>query len=124
MKRVYYNKLIRDAIKGKIDSQGASFDIRVITDDAELEQELLKKVVEEAGALARTRSREEFLQEYADLMVVLDTLTKKLEFTEADIKVALEENIERKGKYDKRHFLHWSEDSGYKSNETPQGIKK
>ena len=43
-------------------------------------QELLKKVVEEAGGLARSRSREDFLREYADLMVVLDALTATLGF--------------------------------------------
>ncbi len=123
MKKVYYNKLVRDCIKDKIESKGESCAIRVIEDTSEFEQELLKKVAEEAGALAHTRSRAEFLTEYADLMVVLDALTHHLEFSEADIKTALAENVEKKGLYKSRHFLHWSTDGTYKSNETPQGIK-
>ncbi len=122
--RVYYNKLVRDDIKERIESKGEACEIRVITDDAEFQQELLKKVREEASSLAHTRSREEFLQEYADLMVVLDALTKQLEFSEADIKNAMTENVTAKGFYTKRHFLSWSEDGAYKSNETPQGILK
>jgi phosphoribosyl-ATP pyrophosphohydrolase len=97
--------------------------VRVIEDDDEMEQELLKKIVEEAQGLAQSRSRDEFLSEYADLMVVLDALTAKMELSEADIKTAITENVAKKGLYKKRHFLYWSDDSGYKSNETPQGIK-
>ncbi len=123
MSKIYYNKLVRDQIKDKIEQKGETCEVRVITDDAELEQELLKKVVEEASALAHAKTREDFLSEYADLMVVLDALTKHLEFSEADIKSAMTENVERKGFYKNRHFLHWSADDGYQSNETPQGLK-
>ena len=122
MKRVYYNKLVRDGIQNKIESRGEASEIRVITDDDELQQELLKKIVEEASSLSKVSSRAEFLDEYADLMVVLDALTALMEFSEADIKTALTENVTRKGLYKNRHFLHWSQDGDYKSNETPQGI--
>ena len=120
--RVYYNKLVRDDIKERIEAKGEKCEIRIIEDDKEFQQELLKKVREEASLLAHSRTREEFLSEYADLMVVLDALTKQLEFSEADNKTAMSENVSAKGFYTKRHFLHWSNDSGYKSNETPQGI--
>lgn len=123
MKKVFYNKLVRDRIKDKIEGKGEACEVRELTDPAEYQQELLKKVIEEAGALAQVRSRAEFLDEYADLMVVLDALTAELEVSEADIQVAIQENVERKGLYKNRHYLHWSADSGYLSNETPQGIK-
>jgi predicted house-cleaning noncanonical NTP pyrophosphatase (MazG superfamily) len=122
MSRVYYNKLIRDAIPEKIKENGETCEVRVIEDGQEFEQELLKKVMEEAQGLSKTRSREAFLSEYADLAVVLDALTKTLEFSEADIKLAIEENVKEKGRFDKRLFLNWSSDEGYKSSESPQGI--
>lgn len=122
MARVYYNKLIRDYIKDKIERTGESCSVRKITDDQEYQQELLKKVVEEAGALAHVSSREAFLSEYADLMVVLDALTQHLELSEADIKTAMIENVERKGFFKERYFLHWSDRGDYQSNETPQGV--
>ena len=80
-------------------------------------------MIEEAGALSQVRSRADFLDEYADLMVVLDALTALLEVSEADIQIALKENVMRKGLYKQRHYMHWSEDTDYTSNETPQGIK-
>ena len=122
--RVYYNKLVRDEIQTKIESKGESCEVRAITDDSEYQQELLKKVQEEASALAQVRTREEFLDEYADLMVVLDALTAQLEVSEADIQIAMTENVTRKGLYKKKHYLHWSQAGDYKSNETPQGINK
>ena len=124
MKKVFYNKLVRDAIKDKIETKGEACEVRVIADDSEYQQELLKKITEEAAALAMVRSREEFLDEYADLMVVLDALTAQLEVSEADIQVAIKENVERKGLYKNRHYLHWSADTDYESNETPQGINQ
>lgn len=124
MGRVYYNKLIRDAIPEKIRKNGESFETRVITDNEEFEQELLKKVVEEAGALAHVHTRDEFLAEYADLMAVLDALTFHYEFSNADIRDAIIKNVTKKGLFKERFFLHWSDDGKYKSNETPQGIEK
>lgn len=109
MERTYYNKLVRDGIKDKIESKGEGCEVRAIAEDAEFKQELLKKILEEAYELSRSETRGTFLQEYADLMVVLDALTALMEFSEADIKTAMEENVARKGLYKKRHFLYWSE---------------
>lgn len=109
--RTFYNKLVRDKIQSRIESKGETCEIRVIKENKEFEQELLKKIVEEAQELSRVDSRESFLQEYADLMVVLDALTQLMEFSEADIKTAIEENVAKKGLYKERHFMHWSDTS-------------
>jgi len=122
--KIFYNKLVRDGIPKKIKQNGEECVVRTIEDKQEFQQELLKKVTEEAGALSRARSREEFLDEYADLMVVLTALERTLELSPAEIKLAIEENVEKKGKYDEQLFLQWSEDSDYESNETPQGVRK
>ncbi len=122
MSRVYYNKLVRDGIKAKIERNGETCEVRVLTDNEEFEQELLKKVREEAEGLSKAKSRAEFLAEYADLMAVLDALTQLLEISEADIRVAITENVKKKGLYKERHFLHWSAAGKYESNETPQGL--
>lgn len=122
MHKVYYNKLVRDAIKAKIEGRGEQCEVRVLTDPEEFEQELLKKVKEEAEGLARATCRTEFLEEYADLMAVLDALTGLMEISEAEIRVALTENVTKKGLYQERHFLRWSSAGQYQSNETPQGV--
>jgi predicted house-cleaning noncanonical NTP pyrophosphatase (MazG superfamily) len=120
--KVFYNKLIRDGIETKILSKGDELEVRTLSDDQEFEQELLKKIAEESSALSRVRSKEEFLDEYADLMAVLDELKKLLGVTDAEVEKARAENTARKGGFLKRLFLRWSSDTGYKSNETPQGI--
>jgi predicted house-cleaning noncanonical NTP pyrophosphatase (MazG superfamily) len=120
--RVYYNKLVRDAIPAKIASKNQSYEVRAITDPQEFQQELSKKVLEEATALAMVRTKEEFLEEYADLVMVLETLTAELAITPEEIVTARTTNLAKKGGYKEAYYLHWSEDADYKSNETPQGI--
>lgn len=123
MSKVFYNKLVRDNIKGIIEAKNESCDVRVIASDEEFEQELMKKIVEEAKALSMVRTRAEFLAEVTDLMIVLDTLNDHMKFDEAEVEAAMQSNIARKGLYQNRHFLHWSDDKTYESNESPQGIK-
>ena len=111
MPKTHFNKLVRDGIKAKIESKGELCELSVLNDDERFKEELLKKVAEEGKELSQTTSREDFLQEYADLMVALDALTSLLELSEADIKTAIEENVSKKGFFKNRHFLHWSETS-------------
>jgi predicted house-cleaning noncanonical NTP pyrophosphatase (MazG superfamily) len=112
MKRVSYNKLIRDRVKERIEAEGDVCEVTVLRDDEEFKSALLRKLVEEVTELSETKGREEFLSEYADLMVVLDSLTNLYELSEADVKLALVENLEKKGAFKERHFLHWSEYKG------------
>lgn len=120
--RVYYNKLIRDNVPDMIRSKRESCEVRQITDVQEFQQELFKKVKEEAAALAMVRSKEDFLTEYADLMVVFETIIKQLDISSEEIMEARKANLLKKGGYKHQHFLVWSEDVGYQSNESPQGI--
>lgn len=120
--RVYYNKLVRDNIPAKIEAKHEKCEVRKITDVQEFQQELFKKVQEEAASLAMSRTKEEFLEEYSDLMVVLDTLMSQLEITKDEIIAARKNNLVTKGGYKHSYFLHWSADVGYRSNESVQGI--
>jgi predicted house-cleaning noncanonical NTP pyrophosphatase (MazG superfamily) len=120
--RIYYNKLVRDNIPDIIKGKREKCEVRPITDIQEFQQELFKKVKEEALSLSMARTREEFLDEYADLMAVLEEIVLQLDLTADDLREARSKNLLRKGRYKKQHFLIWSEDVGYKSNETPQGI--
>lgn len=120
--RIYYNKLIRDNIPGKIEAKHKKFEIRKITDVQEFQQELFRKVQEEAASLAMCRSKEGFLEEYSDLMVVLDTLIKQLDITKEELIEVRKQNLISKGGYNKGNFLHWSADVEYRSNESVQGI--
>lgn len=120
--RVYYNKLVRDNIPDMIRAKREQCESRQITDMQEFQQELFKKIKEEATSLAMVRTKEEFLGEYADLMMVFDTIMKQLDISPEEIVEARKENFLKKGGYKHQHFLIWSEDISYQSNESPQGI--
>lgn len=122
LSRIYYNKLVRDNIPAKIEAKKQKCGIRKITDMQELQQELFKKIVEEANSLAMTRTKGEFLEEYCDLMVVLDTIFAQLEISHEEIVQARKDNLLRKGKYEHGYYLQWSDDVEYESNDSPQGI--
>ncbi len=120
--RVYYNKLVRDNIPAKIEAKKEACEFRKITDVQELQQELFKKIQEEASSLAMARDKHTFIEEYSDLMVVLETLINQLGISREEILEARKENLLRKGAYKHGYYLHWSADVGYQSNESPQGI--
>ncbi len=120
--RVYYNKLVRDNIPDIITGKRQKCEVRPITDMQEFQQELFKKIKEESLSLSMARTKEQFLEEYADLMAVLEEIVLQLELTPDDLRKIRSENLLRKGRFKKQHFLIWSEDIGYKSDETPQGI--
>lgn len=120
--RVYYNKLVRDNIPAKIEGKGEHCEVRPVADMQEFQQELFKKIKEEASSLSMTRTKEDFLGEYCDLMTVLETIIAQLDISLEELKAARADNLLTKGGYKKKHFLVWSDDVGYSSDESPQGI--
>lgn len=120
--RIYYNKLVRDNIPAKIEAKREKCEVRKITDVQELQQELFKKIKEEAASLAMCRTKEEFLEEYSDLMVVLETLIRQLDISKEELIAVRKDNLITKGGYKHGYFLSWSADVKYRSNESVQGI--
>jgi predicted house-cleaning noncanonical NTP pyrophosphatase (MazG superfamily) len=120
--RVYYNKLVRDNIPAKIEAKKETCEYRKISDVQELQQELFKKIQEEASSLSMARDKATFVEEYSDLMVVLETLVNQLGISHDELISARKENLLRKGAYKHGYYLHWSADVSYQSNESPQGI--
>lgn len=121
MDKIFYNKLIRDKIPEVIRARGAECEVEEIS-DARFREEIMKKVVEEASGLSKTKNREELLEELADVHIVLMEIRKLNNVGAAEFNTALTENIILKGGYDKHVFLHWSSDDGYRSNE-PKGVE-
>lgn len=128
MKKISYNKLIRDKIPEKIRRNGGEFEIRKLS-AREFERELLKKVGEEASALPaltaminhsarkKTKAKKELASELADIIAVIDEIKKVRRISEKELAAALAENFARKGGFRKKLFLIWSSDTGYRTNE-------
>lgn len=109
MARTEHQKLVRDRIEEIITANGDVAHVRTLASDREYEAALRTKIIEEATELSESSTREAFLREYADLMIVLDAVTNLLEFSEAEIKTAIALSLERKGGFEKRHFLEWTD---------------
>ncbi len=123
IKKVYYNKLVRDRIPQKIKKSGALAEFKKLT-SKQFEIELLKKVGEESSGLLDIKSKEELVNELADVIAVVDEIKKFKKITNKELKAAMKYNFERKGGFKKRLFLVWSEDDGYKTNERKYSKKK
>ena len=116
MKKIHYNKLIRDKIPQKIARSGGSFRIKILT-PKEFEIELLKKVGEEASALPKVKNKAELVSELADVADVLEEIKRVKKISARDIITAQKENSKKKGGFGKRIYLYWAEDTGYRTNE-------
>ncbi|MGB4076181.1 MAG: nucleoside triphosphate pyrophosphohydrolase [Minisyncoccia bacterium] len=118
--KVHYNKLIRDKIPEKMDSVGAAYETRTLSEE-EFEQALLRKVEEEASALPVATSREELIEELADVMDVIDEIKRLKSITNEEMTTAQIKTTGKKGGFKKRLFLLWSANDGYKTNENRNG---
>jgi len=116
MKKIYYNKLIRDKIPEKIKKHGGDYKIKKLKGRG-FELELLKKVGEEASGLLAAKTTKELVSELADVIDVIEEIKRLKKITNKQIKDAQKLNFEKKGGFTKKIFLFWSSDTGYKSNE-------
>jgi len=116
MKKIYYNKLIRDRIPLKIKKSGGKARYRVLG-KKQFEKELYKKVGEEASGLFSVKSKKELTSELADVIEVIEEIKKFKKISHKKLVEAKKENMKRKGGFGKRLYLVWAEDTGYRTNE-------
>ncbi len=104
-----YNKLVRDKIPEVIEKAGKSSKIRMLGDE-EYQQELFRKMIEEAIELSKTRNEEQVIEELADIYEVLETILihKKIDIRKVQ-KRRVQKNI-AKGAFENRVFLECVED--------------
>ncbi len=116
MKKIYYNKLIRDRIPEKITRNGGAYEVEKLG-QKEFERELLKKVGEEATGLLHAKTKEELASELADIIDVIEEVKKVKGISRAKIESARKKAYDLKGGFKKKLFLLWSSDTGYRTNE-------
>ena len=104
MKKIYYNKLIRDKIPEKICALGSECETHELS-QIEFEKELIRKVSEEASGLLNAKDHQEFLKELADVMDVLDEVMKVKNVSRAQLSEQQERNFEKKADLKRSFFL-------------------
>jgi len=115
-KKLHFNRLIRDKIIDKMDSKKLEYKVKKLS-QKDFIKELKAKIPEEAEGVVNAKNKKEFIEELADLVVAIEETKKKLKIKPSEFNKAVGENIERKGKFDKKMYLYWTSDDGYKTNE-------
>lgn len=116
MKKVYYNKLVRDKIPEVIKKNGGDFKIKRL-DNGQFEKELIRKVGEEASGLLGAKDKQGLISELADVLDVIEEIKMLKGITNLEIKKSQKSAYERKGGFKKKLYLFWSSDTGYRTNE-------
>lgn len=116
MKKIYYNKLIRDKIPEIIREKGSDCKTKTLS-SVDFYKELVKKVSEEASGILGAKNKKELISEIADVLDVINEIKKVKKITSKQILRTQEENNKRKGGFKKHIYLFWSSDDGYKTNE-------
>ncbi|MCX6731585.1 MAG: nucleoside triphosphate pyrophosphohydrolase [Candidatus Parcubacteria bacterium] len=95
-----YNKLVRDKIPEYIKGKGG-VPIMHIADETEYWQKLKEKLLEEIEEF----NKDENVQEFADILEVLDAIVDYKKFDKKEIQNIKTKKAEERGKFEKRIIL-------------------
>lgn len=116
MKKIKYNKLIRDRVPMNMRRKGTAFRVTRLT-PAALKKALLIKVGEEASSLPALSKPVEIADELGDILDVIDEVQRVYKISPQQVRTARKQAAKKKVGFRQRYFLHWAADDGYKTNE-------
>ncbi|GCE48668.1 putative house-cleaning noncanonical NTP pyrophosphatase (MazG superfamily) [Thermosporothrix hazakensis] len=96
-----YNKLVRDRIPEMIEANGATCQVTAM-DEAEYQQTLHTKLVEEALEVAAAKQRGELIKELADLQEVVSALQALYQIDPAEVQAVQEQRRNERGAFERR----------------------
>ncbi|WP_067726857.1 nucleoside triphosphate pyrophosphohydrolase [Oceanobacillus damuensis] len=100
-----YNKLVRDRIPEIIESSGKDCKTDTLNQDRYI-LELKKKLLEEAEEYQQAASKEEALEELADLLEIINTLVQDVHgSTMEEVEKLQSDKAEKRGSYKEKVFL-------------------
>jgi len=99
-----FNKLVRDKIPNKIESNGEVTITRILSDD-EYKNELYKKLLEESHEVINSQGGEDTLEELADVLEVLKAIAELNNKKIDDVIEKANQKRLNRGGFEKRIFL-------------------
>jgi len=99
-----FNKLVRDNIPNKIESNGEVPITRILSDD-EYRTELYKKLLEESHEVINSQGGEDTLEELADVLEVLKAIAELNNKKIDDVIEKANQKRLKRGGFEKRIFL-------------------
>jgi predicted house-cleaning noncanonical NTP pyrophosphatase (MazG superfamily) len=100
----HINKLVRDNIPRQIQAKG-QLPITKTLDQSQFIAEVKKKLIEEAQEVYTATSREELIEEIADVLEVVDALASAEGITQTEINSVREQKNLEKGTFKEKIFL-------------------
>jgi predicted house-cleaning noncanonical NTP pyrophosphatase (MazG superfamily) len=99
-----YNKLVRDRIPEIIEQTGKSYRTTVLTEEAYI-TELKKKAQEELNEFLESESKEEAMEELADLLEIVHALANTYGASIEQVEEIRRKKAEKRGGFQERIFL-------------------
>lgn len=99
-----FNKLVRDKIPDKIESNGEVAITRVLS-DYEYKIELYKKLLEESNEVIRSKTKEELIEELADVYEILRALANLNDETMDKVIEEADKKRSKRGGFDNKIYL-------------------
>lgn len=99
-----YGKLVRDKIPEIIEQDGKTCLVH-LADKKEFDEELGRKLLEESGELSEAKTREDKINESADILEVLETLWRDEGIELEEVLVAKEKKFVSNGGFEKKIIL-------------------
>lgn len=98
------NKLVRDKIPEIIENNNEIAETKILSDQ-EYFTELNKKLLEETNEVLNSNTKEERLEELADLLEVMKALAKLDNYSLENIENKAKQKALKKGAFDKKIYL-------------------
>ena len=108
MRMFLQNKLWRDKVVEMMEKHGSVVHYRRL-DDAQYNQQLLLKLLEEAQEAAEAQSGKELIKELADVLDVVDALSILHGITSEEIAASQAERLQERGGFSNRVFVEKAE---------------
>ncbi len=102
-----YNKLVRDGVPNIIKKSGRVFSIVQGHDDNDLLDYIKNKIIEESKEVRHANSKEEVVEELADLFEILEKLMVHMNISKKEIETKQSRKRIERGSFDNDVVLDW-----------------